>query len=256
MPSAPVAETAPKKRSKGPLVALVVGLVVVFCAGLPAVGGFAWWMRVRAASRAFEATEQAAAQAAELAQAAEAAQATGATPPTGGLDPDAGNPATEPEAGDEPEDATPPSAGRTASSTSGSPSTTGSKGTGTQGKSQGSTAAASSSSTSSSSSSSAAASASSTQPASSTGKTGSTKSSSSSASGGPYEVKFTVQGSEAKLKCGDGQQRSFVGTTRLSFQGVVSCRVDVGGGKGAVQVSSAASYTCTATGNSVQCVKG
>ncbi|MFT5684064.1 MAG: hypothetical protein ACI8RZ_005005 [Myxococcota bacterium] len=71
--------------------------------------------------------------------------------------------------------------------------------------------------------------------------------------GGPMTVKVVSQGSEATLRCGDGQQRTFVGSTRMSFETVTTCRIDIGDVRGVFQASATGTITCTESGGSVSC---
>ncbi len=71
-----------------------------------------------------------------------------------------------------------------------------------------------------------------------------------------YAVKFSTPGREAKLQCGDGQSTSFAGSTTLSFTGTVTCLVRIDSGKGAVQVTKSAQYTCSEDAGKVLCSGG
>jgi len=73
------------------------------------------------------------------------------------------------------------------------------------------------------------------------------------ATGSSYTVRFVLQGHEAELTCGDGQKRSFVGASRISFTGVVTCMIKAGEARGAVQLRQAATLTCTISGDKVNC---
>ena len=70
---------------------------------------------------------------------------------------------------------------------------------------------------------------------------------------GPMVVKVVSQGAEAVLRCGDGQVRTFVGTTRMTFDSVTTCRVDIGDSRGVFQASTATTITCTDSGGVVVC---
>ena len=92
------------------------------------------------------------------------------------------------------------------------------------------------------------------------GSTGtSTRSSGSSSTAtaapkGPFTVKFVARDAETVVQCGDGQQSSFVGTTRMSFADVTTCRVKMGAALGVVQISANTTYTCSAdASNKVTC---
>ena len=73
------------------------------------------------------------------------------------------------------------------------------------------------------------------------------------ATGGKYTVRFMAQGHEAQLTCGDGQQASFVSSTQLEFEGVVTCMVQIEAARGAVQVRKAQTVTCSIAGSQVSC---
>ena len=84
-----------------------------------------------------------------------------------------------------------------------------------------------------------------------------TKATTTTTSGGPSTVKFVVRDGEATLQCGDGQQATFVGTTRMTFSDVTTCRVKIGAALGVVQISQTTTYTCTAdASNRVTCSAG
>jgi hypothetical protein len=66
-------------------------------------------------------------------------------------------------------------------------------------------------------------------------------------------VRFMAQGHEAQLTCGDGQQASFVNSTQLEFEGVVTCMVQIESAKTAVQIRRAQTVTCSVAGSQVSC---
>lgn len=70
---------------------------------------------------------------------------------------------------------------------------------------------------------------------------------------GEFEVAFRTAGASATLRCGDGQQGQFAGMIRRTFTVPTTCRVDIGDAKGAVQVSTGGTVTCTATADTVTC---
>ena len=76
------------------------------------------------------------------------------------------------------------------------------------------------------------------------------------AGGFPADVKFSLMGKEARVECGDGQRRDFVGTVRLSFDSITTCIIKAGGGKAAVTVRGAGSFTCTEDAGVVACGGG
>lgn len=71
--------------------------------------------------------------------------------------------------------------------------------------------------------------------------------------GAPYTASFTVQGKQARIVCGDGQVRDFVGSTRLEFRGIVTCRVEASGARTAVPVRGASTWNCALEGGSLTC---
>jgi hypothetical protein len=83
-------------------------------------------------------------------------------------------------------------------------------------------------------------------------------SSSSAGSGGtfPAEVKFSLMGKQAKLTCGDGQKKEFVGSVRLEFESITTCMMAVGDAKAAVTVRGAGTWTCTEAGGALTCSPG
>jgi hypothetical protein len=62
-----------------------------------------------------------------------------------------------------------------------------------------------------------------------------------------------AQGHEAQITCGDGQQASFVNSTQMEFEGVVTCVVQIDGARGTAQVRKAQTVTCSAAGSQVSC---
>ena len=76
------------------------------------------------------------------------------------------------------------------------------------------------------------------------------------AGGFPADVKFSLMGKEARVECGDGQRRDFVGTVRLSFDSITTCIIKAGGGKTAVTVRGSGSFTCTEDAGVVACGGG
>jgi hypothetical protein len=72
----------------------------------------------------------------------------------------------------------------------------------------------------------------------------------------PADVKFSLMGKEARVECGDGQRRDFVGTVRLTFDSITTCIIKAGGGKTAVTVRGSGSFTCTEDAGVVACGGG
>lgn len=55
------------------------------------------------------------------------------------------------------------------------------------------------------------------------------------------------------MQCGDGQQASFVGATRLTFQDVTTCRIKVGPSIGVVQITGSAAFSCVESAGRINC---
>ena len=70
---------------------------------------------------------------------------------------------------------------------------------------------------------------------------------------GEFEVTFISMTAKATLLCGD-ERSDFVGRTRRKFNGVTTCRVDIGDAKGAVQVRGPGTMNCSVLGAEVRCV--
>ena len=136
-------------------------------------------------------------------------------------------------------------------SSKGSSSGSSSSGSSTSGSSKGSSSGSSSSGSSSSGSSKGSSSGSSSSGSSSSGASSGTP-----AAGSPRTVKITVAGSEALLQCGDGQQVEFVGSTRLTFTDVTTCRVKVGASMGVITVTGDGSFNCVESAGKVNCTGG
>ncbi len=71
-----------------------------------------------------------------------------------------------------------------------------------------------------------------------------------------YPVKFTAPGREGKVRCGDGQVAEFTGATTLNFSGTVTCLVQIGQGRGAVQIGRSTTVTCSEDSGKVSCTGG
>lgn len=71
-----------------------------------------------------------------------------------------------------------------------------------------------------------------------------------------YPVKFSAPGREGKVRCGDGQTVEFTGATTLNFSGTVTCLVQIGQGRGAVQVSRSSTVSCSEDVGKVSCTGG
>lgn len=72
---------------------------------------------------------------------------------------------------------------------------------------------------------------------------------------GTFVVKFKSPGTRARLECGDGQKVEFLGTTRVSFQSVTTCRVVIDGALGTVVVREPAQFLCGAKSGRAFCRK-
>ena len=66
-------------------------------------------------------------------------------------------------------------------------------------------------------------------------------------------MKVVSQGVETFLLCGDGQTRTFVGSTRMTFDAITTCRVEIGEARGVFQASEAGTITCSESGGMVVC---
>ena len=73
---------------------------------------------------------------------------------------------------------------------------------------------------------------------------------------GSYTVRFSVPGKEGRIQCGDGQDAEFVGSTSLSFEGSVTCRITADKKRGAVQLDHATSVSCSDVGTVLSCGGG
>jgi len=69
----------------------------------------------------------------------------------------------------------------------------------------------------------------------------------------PASVKITMQGKEALLQCGDGQQKTFVGSAQMTFQDVTTCRIKVEQSLGVIQITGTSQYDCQEAAGSVTC---
>jgi hypothetical protein len=66
-------------------------------------------------------------------------------------------------------------------------------------------------------------------------------------------VKVVSQGVETALLCGDGQTRTFVGSTRMTFDTITTCRVEIGDVRGVFQATESTTITCSESGGMVVC---
>jgi len=66
-------------------------------------------------------------------------------------------------------------------------------------------------------------------------------------------VKVVAQGVETSLSCGDGQTRTFVGSTRMTFDAITTCRVDINDARGVFQATESGTITCSESGGTVVC---
>jgi hypothetical protein len=88
-----------------------------------------------------------------------------------------------------------------------------------------------------------------------TGKTGKQKEAKARRGTGTFVVKFKSPGARAQLECGDGQKIEFLGTVRVSFESVTTCRVVIDGAQGAVVVREPAQFSCGAKSGRAFCRK-
>jgi hypothetical protein len=86
-------------------------------------------------------------------------------------------------------------------------------------------------------------------------KEGKQKAASSRTGTGTYVVKFKSPGVRARLECGDGQKIEFLGTARVTFESVTTCRVIIAGAQGAVVVREPAQFSCGARSGRAFCRK-
>ena len=150
------------------------------------------------------------------------------------------------------------SAASASPSSSSSASKSGSTSSGSTGStSSGSTSSASKSSTGSSSAKTSSSTAAPPATKTTTTTTTTTATTSKTSTGEPnfssYQVRFSANGGEAKVQCGDGQTAEFAGSTSLTFVGTQTCRVRIGRGQGAVQVSRGGTVTCSDDNGKVTC---
>lgn len=238
----------------------VVVLLGLLCAGVVALGGGAWFISGSTPTTPVATSEK------SSSEAADTPTETPAEPAAGGSAP-AAAPTTKPAAGGSASTGSSASSGSSASaassSTSGSsvsngsaastppPSTTPPKAT---------AAPKTSTSSSASSSGSTAAPKTTPPPATSTKSTGSTKATpapvAAAPTTGPYTVRFNVPGKEGRVQCGDGQDAEFVGSTNLSFEGSVTCRITADKKRGAVQLDHGTTVNCSDVGTVLSCGGG
>lgn len=95
-----------------------------------------------------------------------------------------------------------------------------------------------------------------TKPAAATTPTTTAAPTSTATSTTTYPVKFSAPGREGKVRCGDGQTVEFTGATTLNFSGTVTCLVQIGQGRGAVQVSRSSTVSCSEDVGKVSCTGG
>ena len=238
----PSADSGEKGSSKTPLIiGLVVGFVVL-CMGLPLVGGGVWYfLNSDVQNGGSDAAEVDTSGGGEDAAADEPpADDSGDTEDADAAKAEEERKAAEAEAARKAErdkKKSSSSSSRRGSSTSGRSSSSGSR-SGASGSRRGSSSSSSSSSRRGSSGS---------------GSSGSGTGSTSSGGTFPATVRFVHDGVETTLSCGDGQQRVFVGSTRMTFNEIATCRVDAGGQRTVVQVRKAGTSTCAVSGNKLRC---
>jgi hypothetical protein len=72
---------------------------------------------------------------------------------------------------------------------------------------------------------------------------------------GTFIVKFKSPDARTRLECGDGQKVAFLGTTRVTFQSVTTCRVVIGDAQSTVLVREPSQFICGASGGRAFCRK-
>lgn len=247
--AAPVREPEDAEPKKGPNVMLIVGVVallaVLVCAGVGLLGGGGYFFMRQPGTAGTtdgiekppDATAKTDASAKTDAPAGTPAGEDPAATLAGSSSPAATSPATTspaPAASSKPPATAPPAASTTKpaatpSTTAATPSTTKPAATTT------------------------APAATTTKPAVTTTTTAPTSTATSTTT---YPVKFTAPGREGKVRCGDGQTAEFTGATTLNFSGTVTCLVQIGQGRGAVQVSRSSTVTCSEDSGKVSCSGG
>ncbi|MCP4808241.1 MAG: hypothetical protein GY884_23085 [Proteobacteria bacterium] len=72
--------------------------------------------------------------------------------------------------------------------------------------------------------------------------------------GSKYEAKISVAAPDkVTIRCGDGQTTKFAGAVRLQFAGTVSCFLQQGDTRGVVVVTGAGQYICSSSGGEFLC---
>ena len=66
-------------------------------------------------------------------------------------------------------------------------------------------------------------------------------------------MKVHSSGGETTLQCGDGQEKTFVGSVPMKFDQITTCRILVEDVRGAFQVSAGGSVHCGVNGERVVC---
>ncbi|MCB9762219.1 MAG: hypothetical protein H6739_20635 [Alphaproteobacteria bacterium] len=230
-----------EKPSSSPLkwVAIGVAVMVFGCLGLGGIGGAAYWFfSNQGTGDVVEPDPSDVVQPEDPTDQPKEKVDTGTIPEA---PPDAPPP--------EPDPPKPPPKTTSSSGSSGSSGSSSSSGSGVRKTSSGSSGSSGSSSSGSSSSGS--------------GSSGSSSSGSSGSTGttlasGRSEVKLSVTGTSDKVEvnCGDGQSRRFSGSTRMVFEGIVTCRVQQGGSMGVFTVQKTSAFTCAVSGDTISCSGG
>ena len=226
----------------------VIAGVVFLCMGLPLAGGLVWY---------FSADDEVADQAVDVGTTNDDAEGAEAAD-SGGSDDGKGSDTGETDEDEEKakaEAARKAEADKKKSAGSSSSRRRGSSSSSNRGSSSSADRGSSSSSRRRSSGSSGGSSSSSRRRGSSSSGSSSSGSSSGSSGGAsfPATVRFVHQGAETTLSCGDGQQRTFVGSTRMTFNEIATCRVDSDGKRTVVQVRKGGTSTCSTSSGKLRC---
>ncbi len=72
---------------------------------------------------------------------------------------------------------------------------------------------------------------------------------------GMFQVTFLAQRENATVSCGDGQTRTFVGSTSLTFDDLVTCKVQMGDLGTALQLDSTTTVQCQGATDALVCTR-
>lgn len=268
-------EPPPAKGGSGMMIGVAVVVVLgLLCAGSLALGGGAWFMAGTTPEATTSTSEPAAAKA-DKTTGGETAGKTGGEPPANAASgsapaaaasapattpPAATTPATTPPAPTTPATTTPATTPPAATTPAKSPAPSTTTTTASKSTSSTSTSSGSASKTSTSGQSSASSSApkpATTKPAATPAPVAKPAPVAAPApASGPYTVRFSIPGKEGRIQCGDGKDAEFVGSTTLSFEGNVTCRIMADKKRGVVSLERATSVSCSDAGTVLSCSGG